>query len=225
MELNLPFLYLPDAVTLILLLLALSMLRSAAIGNIRQELLLIRKEMLSFRLNGGRDGADPAYGALRSLVDSSIKLAPELSPARLLFVFRLQRKLAKKGMPLPIPNPALEVNRCIEETAARDARTKLKRLQMEMNLGIGTFFLLGSVSSWVLMFVIVPRLVRRSFTHHPGHRVDAFFDMIERVLSRLGRRALWLATVMVSWTSPGPLPAAPGYVFGEDGNRSSGSGR
>jgi len=201
MDLNLPFLYLPDAVTLILLLLALGMLRSTAVGNIRQELLVIRKELLTFRLDCGRHGAEPAYLALRNLVDSSIRLAPELSPARLLFVFRLQRKLAKRGMSLPLPNPSLAVNDRIEEAKIRNVRTKLKRLQMELNLGVGTYFLLGSVSSWLLMFVIVPKVVRRSFSHHPGHRVDAFFDMIERVLSRLGRRALWLASTMESWTA------------------------
>jgi hypothetical protein len=81
---------------------------------------------------------------------------------------------------------------------------------MEMNLGVGTFFLLGSVSSWGLMFVVVPKVVRRSFGHHPGHRVDAFFDMIERVLSRQGRKALWLAATMESWTSPQGLPTTPG---------------
>jgi hypothetical protein len=203
MDPNLPFLYLPDAVTLILLMLALGMLRSAAVGNIRQELLIIRKEMLSVRLNCGRDGIDTGYLALRGLVDSSIRLAPELSPARLLFVFRMQRKLAKQGMPLPLPNPSLEVHRRIDESAMGNIRTKLQRLQMEMNLGVGTYFVLGSLSSWVLMSLIVPQVVRRSFAHHPGHRVDAFFDIIERVLSRLGRRALWLAVVMESWTSSG----------------------
>jgi hypothetical protein len=209
MDLNLPFLYLPDAVTLILLLLALSMLRSAAVGNIRQELLIIRKEMLTFRLESGRERTEEAYTAFRRLVDSSIRLAPDLSPARLLFVLRLQRKLAKGGMSLPLPNPALEVSRCIDETAARDTRKKLKHLQMEMSLGLGTFFLLGSVSSWMLMSIIVPKVVRRSFARRPGHRVDAFFDIIERVLSRLGRRALWFASVMESWASPG-APSLPG---------------
>lgn len=202
MDLNLPFLYLPDAVTLILLILALSMMRRAAIDNIRQELLIIRKEMLSLRLNGGRGREEPAYSALRGQVDSSIRLAPELSPARLFFVFRLQRRLAKRGMSLPVPNPALEVNRRIDEARSSDIRSRLRRLQMEMNLGVGTFFLLGSVSSWGLMFVVVSKVVRRSFANHAGHRVDAFFDMIERVLSRLGRRALWLAATMESWTSP-----------------------
>ncbi len=186
---TLPFLYLPDAVTLILLLVALSMLRRVAIIHLRQELLIIRKEMISFWLNGGLEHKDAGYIALRGLIDSSIRIAPRLSPARLMFVYRLLRQRSKRGNPVPMSDPAREVGLRIDATADRHGREKLKRLQMEMNLGMGTFFLMGSVSGWVLLLVIVPRMAKRSIARHAHHSTDAFFDMTERVLSRFGRRA------------------------------------
>lgn len=197
---TLPFLYLPDAVTMILLLLVLSMLRSVAVSHIRQELLIIRKEMLSFWLNNGLEWTDTGYNALRRLIDASIRLSPKLSPARLLFNYRLQRRMAKRGTPLPIPDPAREVCRSIEETADRNGRAKLKRLQMEMNLSLGTYFLMASLSGWVLLFTIVPGMIKRSFANHSDHRADVFFDMAERVLGRLGRRAQRIGFTTEAWT-------------------------
>jgi len=186
---TLPFLYLPDAVTLILLLLVLDALRRVAVIHIRQELLIIRKEMLAFRLAGDPARVDAGYAALRRLIDSSITLAPRLSPARLLFIYRLLRKSVKRGSPAPPPDPAREVGDRIAGASDRDCREKLRRLQMEMSLSLGTFFLVASLSGWALLLAAMPGMMKRSITHHPEHRTDAFFDMAERVLGRLGRHA------------------------------------
>jgi len=191
---TLPFLYLPDAVTLILLILVLGELRKAAISHVRQELLIIRKEMLVFWANRGLDHSDAGYRALRSLVDSSIRLAPRLSPARLLFVHRLQKRIR----PLPIPSPAHEASLRIGRIANKSGREKLGRLQMEMSLALGTFFLIGSISGWAMLLVVVPKMIRRSLARRAGHRADAFFDMTERVLSRAGRRVQQLGFAGVS---------------------------
>jgi hypothetical protein len=186
---TLPFLYLPDAVTLILLMLVLSELRKVAISHVRQELLIIRRGMLAFRLNNGLDRADAGYIALRGLIGSSIRLAPRLSPARLLFVRRLQKRMAKHGRALPVPDPVRAASLCINRIKNVPGRERLKKFQLEMSLALGVFFLVGSISGWAILFVVVPKMVRRSFAHRAGHRADAFFDMVERVLSRVGRRA------------------------------------
>jgi hypothetical protein len=185
----LPFLYLPDAITLILLLIVFGMLRIVAIDHVRQELLIIRKEMLVYWLSKGLDRKELGYMALRNLIDSSIRLAPGLSPGRLMFIYRLRRKAAKAGAMLPFPDPAREVSLMIECTANGNGREKLKRLQMEMNLALGAFFLMGSLSGWFLLFAIVPRMVKRTLAHYQDHRTDIFFDMVERVLGSLGRQA------------------------------------
>jgi hypothetical protein len=183
---TLPFLYLPDAISLILILAALSMLRKVAIHHLCQELLIIRKQLLAFWLDNGLDHNDPGYKALRDLVDSAIRVAPKLSPGRLLFLYRLARKPEAGGL---LPNPAREASRLIACTPNANGRKKLERLQLEMNLGLGTFFLAGSLSGWFLMCIIGFQLTRRTISHYQDDRTDAFFDMAERVLVRLGRRA------------------------------------
>ncbi len=178
----LPFLYLPDAVTLILLLVVLGMLRRAAVDHIRQELLSIRREMLSYWLNNALDFSDCGYIALRNLIDSSLNLAPRLTPGRLLFLYRLHRNTA-----LTLPDPSLEASLLIQSTA--NGREKLKRLQMEMNLGLGVFFLTGSISGWFLLLIIVSKMLKRTISHRKYDRVDFFFDMVEKVLLCFGRQA------------------------------------
>jgi hypothetical protein len=186
---TLPFLYLPDAVTIILLILVFTELRKVAICHIRQELLMIRKEMIAFRLNHEPDQADEGYLAFRDLLDSSIRFAPRLSPGRLLFAHRLQKRMREHGLPWPVPDPVRTAGLCIDRIPDKSGRDKLRRLQTEMNLALGAFFLFGSISGWANVLLLVPKMVRRSLAHHPGNRIDAFFDMTERVLSLAGRRA------------------------------------
>lgn len=185
----LPFLYLPDAITLILLLVMFSLLRSTAIDHIRQELLKIRKEMLFYWVNNGLDPKDRGYLALRNLIESSTRVLPRLSPGRFMFIYMLRRRTAKRGIMLPLPDPSGECSLMIECSANTNGRKKLKRLQMEMNLALGTFFLLGSLSSWFLAFLIIPRMIKRTISHRRDRRTDFFFDMLERVLGSLGHQA------------------------------------
>ncbi len=60
---------------------------------------------------------------------------------------------------------------------------------METSLSLGTFFVTASLSGWVLLLAILPGMIKRTFAHHDRYRTDSFFDMAERVLSRLGRQA------------------------------------
>ncbi len=181
---TLPFLYFPDAITLILLMVAFRLLRSAAVIHIRQELLIVHKEMLVYWLENRLDRTDRGYLALRNLIESCIRLVPRLSPARLIFIYKLQR------ITVPFPSPSREAGCFVECTANERGRAKLKRLQMEMNLALGTFILMGSLSGWFLLFIIIPKMLKRTIAQPKANRTDFFFDMLERMLGNLGRRAL-----------------------------------
>jgi hypothetical protein len=185
----LPFLYLPDAVTLIFLLVTFSLLRSVAIHHINQELLTIREEMLFYWVKNGLDHKDKGYLALRNLIDASMSLVPRLSPARFVFIYLLRKRRSKTGRILGLPNPSAECSRMVECIDNANGRKKLRRLQMEMNLALGTFFLAGSLSGWFLLFVLIPRMLRRTILHGRDHRTDFFFDLLERVLGTVGRQA------------------------------------
>jgi hypothetical protein len=194
---TLPFLYLPDAITLILLMIVFCMLRSAAIIHIRQELLFIHKKMLVHWLENGLDRTDRGYLALRNLIESSIRLAPQLSPGRLMFIHRLQRRAAKSGA--LFPSPSREVSRLIEGTPDEKGQAKLKRLQLEMDLVMGTFVLMGSISGWFILSIIIAKMLRRTMARHKVNRIDFFFDVIERMLGHLGRRTLECASLLAPY--------------------------
>jgi hypothetical protein len=186
---TLPFLYLPDAVTVILLLIVLGALRGVAIDHVRREILILRKELLLYWLSNALDFNDRGFRALRSLLESSIVLVPRLSPGRLLFVERLRRKTAKNGLAFFFPDPTREVSLLIESTENAKAKEKLRRLLLEMNMGLGVFFLMGSLSGWFLLFIVLPKMLKRTISNYKDHRTDFFFDMLERVLVRFGRLA------------------------------------
>ncbi len=185
----LPFLYLPDAITLMLLLILFGMLRSTAIDHLRQELLFIRKEMLLYWLNNGLNPGDRGLWALRNLIESSMMLAPGLSPGRFVFLDKFQRKVTRRRIALAFPNPSHEARLLIECTANKNGREKLKRFQTETELALGAFFLVGSLTGLLLSFVILSRMLKRTIAHRKKNRTDFFFDMLERVLGSLGRKA------------------------------------
>jgi len=187
---TLPFLYLPDAVTLILLVLLLSEMRKVAVCHVRQELLAIREEMIRFWIDNKLAPTDGGYLSLDRWLDSSLRLAPKLSPARLLFVYRFRQRSLKQGRLLPFPDLGRVAVLDAQRSANGSVDEKLRRLQTEMSLALGAFFLAGSVSGWVVLLLIMPKMIRRSFAHDPGRRIDAFFDMAEHLLSRMGRKAL-----------------------------------
>ncbi len=186
---TLPFLYLPDAVSLILLILVLGELRKIAILHLRQEMLIIRKELIVFWVKNGLNRNDRGYIALRGLLDSSIQIAPRLSPARLFFLTRLRDRRTKNGHALPSSVPDVLVS-FVGESSSRPTPDKLKRLQLDMNLALGTFYLAGSISGWGLSCLLLPKVIRRASARHAHHKIDAFFDLTERLIYRLGKRAL-----------------------------------
>jgi hypothetical protein len=189
----LPFLYLPDALSLILLLVVLDLLRKAAIDHIRQELSIIQKEAISYWLNRALDFKDRGYLALCDSIESSIRLAPTLSPGRLAFRYQL-RKQNESAISLLFSDPSRQVHNLIERTVDAQGREKLKKLHLEMNLALGAFFLMGSLSGWFLLFVLIFKMLKRTISHYRKNKTDVFFDMFERVLTGLGRRAMQLGS-------------------------------
>ena len=65
---------------------------------------------------------------------------------------------------------------------------------MEMNIALGIFYLMGSLSGWFVLLALGPKMIKRTFSHHQDRRIDVFFDMVERVLGRLGRQALQIGS-------------------------------
>src|SRR5262245_8220378 len=115
-----PFLYLPDAVSLLLLGVALSLLRQSAVEHLRMELDRLRSHTQDVWRATGASLEDSAYVSLQKLIDSSDRLAEKLSPARLYFLHRCWRKIAKSQHERLFPHPLGEFERRL--TAINDKR-------------------------------------------------------------------------------------------------------
>jgi hypothetical protein len=190
-----PFIYLPDAVSLALLILGLNLLRRSAIAHCRQELHRLRLDVLFCWTDRGLPTAHQAYGILRSQMNSACALLEEVSPARLMFVSRRCRKMPSGACQQLLPDWSKGLEPSLQVLNDRKARERLRRVQLEFDISFGMFFLLGSISGWMVTGVILFRLIRRMLSHRAANRIDWAFDLMERLFSRLGRRALRLALV------------------------------
>ena len=189
-----PFLYLPDAISLAFLLIVLTLLRRTAIAHIQQELCGIRNELFVYCSIKKLPLSHTAYLNLSHRIDSASRLAPEVSRARLFFTGSLASETGKSGNEHPLPNPASELSLHIKSIEDKEIREKLRRFELETSLSFGVFFLLGSISGWIYMSWLLMRLLVRLVSRRPpGSRVDWFFDMAERLIASLGGRALRLA--------------------------------
>jgi hypothetical protein len=182
-----PFLYLPDAISLTILLLALCLLRRSAIAHLRQELIQNRKDLLLLWFENDLPHNHMAYTGLSRLIDDAIKLVPRISPARLYFLFRLSEEVLGNRPRSFMPWPDDTLSRQFESIPNKRIREKLWRIRLEMNFSLGTFYLMGSLSGWLLSCSIMLRLLRKSFSHSPRAGMDAFFDLAEKTLARTGR--------------------------------------
>ena len=179
-----PFLYLPDAVSLIIVLIGLTLLRRSVIEHLQCEFMQIREHVRSYRSSTGLPENDPALLALEQHLDSFIRLAPKVSPARLFFVYRQLRKTSER----PPRDPVSDLARCIESVDNAKVRNRLKRFQIEMLLSVGILFLIGSLSGWILLAYILFRVARRLFSHRAGNRIDWSMELMERLTYRIGRQ-------------------------------------
>lgn len=185
-----PFLYLPDALSLTLLFVALTLLRRSAIAHLRQELLRLRQEMILYWSCNELPFDHAAYQELRALLARVAELAPRLSPARFFFINRIVRR-NRLGEMLPSQGGELALIG-LGSAEERKAKLKLQRLHLEMNLAVGTFFLLGSISGWMLLCSILIRVAFRKVTGRSAH-APTVFDLAEKLISRIGFDALNLA--------------------------------
>ena len=185
-----PFLYLPDAISLTLLFAALTLLRDSAIAHLRQELLRLRKEMILYWSSNELPFDDAAYQQLRALLAEVAELAPRLSPARFFFISRLVSRSSAGGMPpsLTTESPGIQS----AGAAHRKMKPKLQRIFLEMNLAVGMFFLLGSISGWMLLSSILIRLAVRKVSGRRSTNRMSVFDLAEKLISRIGFNALRL---------------------------------
>jgi hypothetical protein len=180
-----PFLYLPDAISLTFVLIGLTLMRRSVVEHLQLEFMQIREHVRSYRSSAGLPDGDPALLALEQHLDSFIRLAPKVSPARLFFVYRQLRKGAHK----PPPDPLSDLALCIESVADAKVRQRLLRFQVEMLLSVGVFFLMGSLSGWLLLAYILLRVTRRLFSHRSGERIDWSMELMEKLTYRIGRQA------------------------------------
>jgi len=181
-----PFLYLPDALSLTLLIIVLVLLRRAAVVHVRQELAKIRNEALLFWSGNSLHLGSPAYRCLKAQIISAARVADKLSPARLLVASRLSRMPARAGLAVH-PGESLEhYLRLINDNAVRK---ELRRIQLEIQLSLGVFYLLGSVSGWMLSLWLGVRVSRRTFSRRSHNSFDNLFDLAERLFAVIGRRA------------------------------------
>ena len=190
-----PFLYLPDAVSLALLIIGLTLLRRSAIAHCQQELHRLQLDVLLYWTDKGLPTAHQAYGNLRSQISSASELTAGVSPARLFFVSRRCKKLPASAYQQLLPDWSKGLEPSLDGLDDRKAREKLRRFQLEFAISFGIFFLLGSISGWMVTGAILFRLIRRMLSHRVANRTDWAFDLMERIFSRLGRRALRLALV------------------------------
>ncbi len=187
-----PFLYLPDAISLALLLLALTLLRRCASLHLRRELQALRLDLIEC-WGSGSASVTPACLHLTREIDYALEHCEQMSPARLLFVERALKSAptASGGFLLLESMSGLEPLLC----SANDpkVRQKLRRIEMQIHTNLGVFCLLASISGWLLGIRILVALIRRALSSHPKDRIDWLFDMMERVFIHHGRRAHKLA--------------------------------
>ena len=109
-------------------------------------------------------------------------------------------------------DPSCEVGFLIEGTLNEKGRDTLKKLQTEMNLGLGMFFLMGSLSGWLLLFSIVVRILKRTVVRHGNHQIDFFFNVFERMLDKTGRQAQQTGCLRQLFIIMPQAPASTGRI-------------
>ncbi len=181
-----PFLYLPDAISLTLVLIALTLLRQTVVEHLRQEFLRIRKEVGTYWSSTGLPCDEPALIALEQHLDSLIRLAPKVSPARLCCVLRRYRETSRRHDEMQ-PDPLWELERRIGNIGEAKIRDGLERFQSEILLSIGVFFMVGSLTGWILLLSFLFRLAVRLFSQRSGNRLDWSMELMEKLTYRVGR--------------------------------------
>ncbi len=181
-----PFLYLPDAISLTLVTCALWLLRRAAVSHCRQELHRINMEALLYLPESAVSKDGEVYMALLSRISAGVDAAEKVTPARLFFAARLCERDPTIAARLPQRTPPMG-------STDVETRKRLQRFLLESDVGYGMFYMFGSISGWSLSSIVLCRLVWRAAARKRNDRIGWAFDALERIFSRTGRRALKLA--------------------------------
>ncbi len=190
------FLYLPDAISLVVLIIGLTLLRASAIAHCRQELHRLRLDLLLYWTERGLPARHYGYGNVIGQIVAASELIEALTPARLYFARRLFRRSIPGKRPCAPPECLQGMKPEFPSLPDPTASEKLRRVQLEFDLSCGIFFLLGSISGWMVTSGILLKLIRRMWARKPANRTDWAFDFMERVFSHEGRCALRLALLV-----------------------------
>lgn len=133
----------------LLALLALFLFREYRVDRFRQRIFEVRDELFDYAAEGKISFDDPAYGALRGLLNSYIRFAHRLSLTRTVSMLLLRRC---------VPNPVLERSvsellRPINELPAGEVRDRLRDIQSRASSEIFGFV------AWPLVMLMMPPLL------------------------------------------------------------------
>src|SRR5262245_29981229 len=127
-----PFLYLPDALSLLLVWTAFVLLRGAAVEHLRIELAHLGADLREYWDTSGLRPEPRVTGAFDLLIDSVCRLAERIAPARLYFVRRCLRELSHGGPAYELPDLFANLEACIDALDDRRARERLRYLKLEL---------------------------------------------------------------------------------------------
>jgi hypothetical protein len=187
-----PFLYLPDAVSLALLVITLTLLRRSAVEHFHQELLKIRSELMLYCCDIGLPVDHPAYLHIQDEISRIGGIAEKISPARLFFAHCLFKRAFTDESSQVLPFTVGNFGKKLSNLENHQIVEKLSRFQLEINLSLGSLYLLGSISGWILSSRLLLKICARMVARSSKKRIDNHLDLGERLISRLGQQTLTL---------------------------------
>ena len=150
-----------------LLFLLFHRMRKYRMDALRQELFVIRDELFDYAAQGNIAFHHPAYGALRSLINSLIRFAHKISFSRII-IFLMY------GLHKNIPHPLLAVYE-MEEGAAKE---KLKALHSRVAVVLSLHLICGSPLLWIFLALFLIQLLIRGAMEKTSAVLAAFAKTI-----------------------------------------------
>ena len=195
MQVPIPFLYLPDAISLAFIVIALHLLRHLAIEHFRQELLKIRNKMVLFCCDAGFPLDHPACLHIHDQITLLGGIAKRISPANLLYIRRVCAEPFKNNPAHILSFAPGHFGEKLDKIESIRIAEKLLTTQLEINLTLGSLYLLGSLSGWMLSSRFLYKIAFRKLAGHPKKKLDMRIDLAERFISRIGYKTLVLISI------------------------------
>lgn len=115
--------------------------------TLRHRLFSIRREMFIFMAKGGISADHPAYGRVRSFINSAIRYADAFSLGRTIAGVAVAGELGKER--------TREVEALIA-TLPPEAMNQLQQFRQRAALALGTYAIVRSPLGWLLSLILVP---------------------------------------------------------------------